>query len=408
MAHIESVDLFLLQVPDFNPDRDPVKDTLLVRISAGGYEGWGECEAAPLVSLAAFVAPESHSTSRPVAASVIGQKLDDPKDLAAISRLVAANSMNVLQTPHIFSGVEMALWDLLGKMRQEPVYRLLGYSNAFPKLPYVVVPFAPTPQETFRRMRDIRASGFHAVKTGWNGFGGGDRLADRAQLDAAREGLGKDARLFLDAARVWGANAAAASAYRPLLDEFLVEWVEEPFAPAALDAYADFARCHGRNRVAAGENANSVAQACQLLDVGGVGIIQIDCGRVGGIGAAAQIARLADGRGATYVNHTYTSHLALSASLSAYAGLDRHELCEYPADPTSLSWEICAEHLELGEGGTITLPDTPGLGIGVDLDVVEKLLVDIEIRFGDMVLYRTPCLRTAGRLAKVGRAASPL
>lgn len=392
MARVEAVDLFLLQVPNFNADRDPVKDTLLVRARAGAHEGWGECEAAPLVSLAAFVTPESHSTSQPVAASVIGQKLDDPADIAAITRSVATKSMNVLQAPHVFSGVEMALWDLLGKMRQEPVYRLLGYRGAFPKLPYVVMPFASTPQETFRRMEEIRASGFHAVKTGWNDFGSGNLLADRAQLAAAREGLGKDARLFLDAARVWGTDVSAATRYQPLLEEFSVEWVEEPFATAALGAYADLAQRHGRDRIAAGENANSVAQARQLLDIGGIGIIQIDCGRIGGIGAAAEIARLADERGATYVNHTYTSHLALSASLSAYAGLERHQLCEYPADTTSLSWAICAEHLERGENGMINPPEAPGLGIKMQLDVAQSFLVHLEIKFCNEVLYCTPRL----------------
>ncbi|WP_296745420.1 enolase C-terminal domain-like protein [Mesorhizobium sp.] len=394
MASVEAIDLFLLQVPDFDPDRDPVKDTLLVRVRAAAHEGWGECEAAPLVSLAAFVTPESHSTSQPVAASVIGQKLDDPADIAAITRSVATKSMNVLQAPHVFSGVEMALWDLLGKMHQEPAYRLLGYREAFPKVPYVVMPFASTPQETFRRMEQIRASGFHAVKTGWNGFGSGNLLADRAQLAAAREGLGKDARLFLDAARVWGTDVSAATRYQPLLEEFSVEWVEEPFIPTALDAYADLARKHGRDHVAAGENANSVAHARQLLDIGGIGIIQIDCGRVGGIGAAAEIARFADEGGAVYLNHTYTSHLALSASLSAYAGLERHSLCEYPSDRTSLSWAICADHLEIGPGGMIVSPEAPGLGIAMNLDGVEDRVVDLEIRFSDRILYRTPCLRT--------------
>ena len=92
MTRIDAIDLFLLQVPDFDPDRHPVKDTLLVRARAGQYEGWGECEAAPFVSLAAFVTPESHSTSRPVSASVIGQRLEEPADIAAITRRVSTTA----------------------------------------------------------------------------------------------------------------------------------------------------------------------------------------------------------------------------------------------------------------------------------------------------------------------------
>ena len=82
------------------------------------------------------------------------------------------DSMNILQTPHIYSGVEMALWDLLGKRLQQPVYRLLGYDRAFAKQAYVVVPFAQTPEETHLRMRKAHDAGYTAVKTGWNGFWG--------------------------------------------------------------------------------------------------------------------------------------------------------------------------------------------------------------------------------------------
>lgn len=389
---IEAIDLFLLQVPDFDPDRDSVRDTLLIRARAGQYEGWGECEAAPFVSLAAFITPESHSTCRPVSASVLGQRLEDPADIAAITRQVFNDSMNVLQAPHVYSGVEMALWDLLGKTRQEPVYRLLGYDKAFSKLPYVVVPFASTPSETFRRMQAIRQMGYRAVKTGWNGFGGGDIAIDQTQLAAAREGFGTDGHMFLDAARVWESDIAAAKRYCTLLDQFAIEWVEEPFDPAALDVYAEFARHHGCRRVAAGENIHSIAEARQLLDIAGIGILQIDCGRIGGIGAATEIARYTEQRGAAYVNHTYTSHLALSAALQSFAGLERHNVCEYPIDTSSLSWAICQTHLSPDADGRVSVPEAPGLGIAIDLYAVQRYVTDLEIKIGHSIVYRTPSL----------------
>jgi L-alanine-DL-glutamate epimerase-like enolase superfamily enzyme len=178
-----------------------------------------------------------------------------------------------------------------------------------------------------------------------------------------------------------------------LLDQFDVEWVEEPFDAAALGAYADFSRDHGRNRVAAGENVHSVSQARQLLDLGKIGVIQIDCGRIGGIAAAKDVAIYADARGASFVNHTYTSHLALSAALQSYAGLERHQLCEYPADRTSLSWAICCDHLPIEDDGTISVPEKPGLGIEIEPRALEKYVVDVEIKFGDAVFYRSPSVR---------------
>jgi thioredoxin reductase (NADPH) len=74
-------------------------------------------------------------------------------------------------------------------------------------------------------------------------------------------------------------------------------------------------------------------------------------------------------------------HLALSASLQAYAGLQRHDMCECPMDPSSLSWSICREHLRVGGDVAVKIPDTPDLGIAVNLDSPQRYLVDLENRF---------------------------
>src|SRR3954452_6498267 len=131
---IEAVDLFYLSMPVVTTEADGSQDALLVRVRAGGHEGYGECEASPLTCIAAFVTPMSHGVCRPVGESVLGRRIDSPADIAAISPEVAYNSMDLLQAPHMLSGVEMALWDLLGHARGEPVWRLLGYATAEPKL----------------------------------------------------------------------------------------------------------------------------------------------------------------------------------------------------------------------------------------------------------------------------------
>ena len=93
----------------------------------------------------------SHGVCRPVADSVLGQTLDGPADIARIAATVAYDSMDLLQAAHTFSGVEMAMWDLLGRVRQEPVWRLLGYTASHPKTPYASVLFGDTPSETLDR-----------------------------------------------------------------------------------------------------------------------------------------------------------------------------------------------------------------------------------------------------------------
>jgi L-alanine-DL-glutamate epimerase-like enolase superfamily enzyme len=127
---------------------------------------------------------------------------------------VAYNSMDLLQAAHTWSGIEMALWDLLGKARGEPAWRLLGFGRAYPKVPYASVLFGATAEETLERARAIRADGFRAAKFGWAPFGA-SLQGDNDQLDAAREGLGEDGILLIDAGQIFGEDVAAAAARLP-------------------------------------------------------------------------------------------------------------------------------------------------------------------------------------------------
>jgi L-alanine-DL-glutamate epimerase-like enolase superfamily enzyme len=137
-VRIEAVDFFYLAMPEITAEADGSQDALLVRVAGGGHVGWGECEASPLVSIAGFVCPMSHGVCRPVADAVLGQALDGPDDIARIAARVEYDSMDLLQAPHTFSGVEIALWDLLGRVRGEPIWRLLGYPASHPDRKSVV------------------------------------------------------------------------------------------------------------------------------------------------------------------------------------------------------------------------------------------------------------------------------
>src|SRR5205085_3240626 len=135
------------------------------------YIGWGECEAAPLPSIASWCCPMSHSACKPVSASVLGQKLDSIADIRRINQLVRENSLDLLQADHTLSGIDIALWDLLGKRLEQPAYKLLGYQKGYPKLPYASQLFGNTPEETFEKGKHTAAQGFRAVKFGWGPFG---------------------------------------------------------------------------------------------------------------------------------------------------------------------------------------------------------------------------------------------
>jgi L-alanine-DL-glutamate epimerase-like enolase superfamily enzyme len=392
MRKIDSVDFFYLSMPQVLDIGDGSQDALLVRITAGDCVGWGECEAAPLPTIASLVCPMSHSACKPVAASVIGQTIETHLDIHRIHRAVRENSMDLLQADHALSGIDVALWDLLGRLRQEPVYRLLGDPRAYPKTPYASLLFGDSAQETLEKARRMRSTGFNALKFGWGPFGRGTLQADIDQVRAAREGAGPEAVLCIDAGTVWGTNEEEAARRMPALIEARVTWLEEPFHTGAFRAYARLAELGGPVKMAGGEGAHNEFMGQQMIDYAGLGYIQIDTGRVGGITSARRVAEYAAQRGVKYVNHTFTSHLALSASLQPYAGLADSVLCEYPQELKSLAFELTRDHLLLNQNGEIQVPDKPGLGLEPDLPALQKYLVDTQIRVNGQVLYQTPAL----------------
>ena len=389
---IEAIDFFYLSMPKVTTEADGSQDALLVKVAAGGLVGFGECEAAPLPSIAALVCPLSHGSCQPVQDSVLGQNLNNPADIQRISQLVAYQSMDLLQAAHTFSGIEMALWDLFGKSMNEPVWKLLGYQENFAKTPYFSVLFGEDPAITFERAREARHKGFQAAKFGWGPIGLGTSSDDRDHFQAAREGLGKEGILLVDTGQIFGDDVEKAAQRIGAMEEANVLWFEEPFHAYALKEYGELAKRSGKIKLAGGEGAHHPSMAKHLIDFGKVGYVQIDCGRIGGIGPAKVVADHALAHGVTYVNHTFTSHLALSASLQPYAGLKSHEICEYPGQPKSLALDITKSYLELDPNGQIKAPEAPGLGMEINLDALNAYLVDVSIQVNGKQIFHTPSL----------------
>jgi L-alanine-DL-glutamate epimerase-like enolase superfamily enzyme len=377
---IDTIDFFYASMPEVTLEADGSQDALLVRVTADGVVGWGECEASPLTSIAAFVTPRSHGVCQPVGASVLGERLDSPADIARISEAVGRNSMDLLQAVHTWSGIEIALWDLLGRARNQPVWQLLGYRENFAKVPYASMLLGDTPQDTLDRARAARRQGFRAVKFGWGSYGTGTVASDADHVAAAREGLGDDGELLLDAGQIFGTDVERAALRLDALRLANAAWLEEPFLPHAYAAHAALAARSGSVRLAGGEGAHTVHMATNLIDYGAVGFVQVDTGRIGGIGPGKDVADYAVARDVTYVNHTFTSHLALSASLQPFAGLRESRICEYPVEPKTLATVLSQNHIVPDADGEIRAPDAPGLGIDVDVEAIEPYLRSVEIR----------------------------
>jgi len=370
---------------------DGSQDSLLCRVSAGGYVGWGEAVCSPLVGLSAWITPLSHSGCHPVIDSVLGAELNDPSDIAKVYQSVRKNSFyGLLQSDLLISGIEIAMWDCLGRAKSEPIWRLLGYEKSYPKLPYASVLFGDTADETKQKALAMKQAGFKAVKFGWGPFGTTTVEADSEHIFAARDGIGSDGYLMIDAGTVFKEDVEAAAARLPALHEANVYWYEEPFDGYAISSYAQLSARTPKLALAGGEGAHNAYQGKQLIDDGKVGFIQIDAGYVGGISNAYQIAQYANKKGVKYVNHTFTSQSALSSSLQSFAGLAASDISEYPMEPKLLCQELTTNRIELDKNGMISAPDAPGMGIEINTQTVKRYLVDTTIECAGKILYKTP------------------
>src|SRR5688572_2462985 len=162
---IVAVDPIYLKVPQVTTAADGTQDTLLVRIRTDeNIEGWGECDASPLVSLSVYCCPMSHGNIINIRESLVGERLDGPDDVRRLRAKVLRQGLDIQQLHHAYSGADIALWDLVGKKLGKPVYQLLGARQQHAKLPYASVLFGDSPEETFSIARALKDRGFRAMK----------------------------------------------------------------------------------------------------------------------------------------------------------------------------------------------------------------------------------------------------
>ncbi len=395
---ISAVDPFYLRMPDITDAADGTQDTLLVRIRTDtGLEGWGECDASPLVSIAAYCCPMSHGNIINIRTSLIGKTLNTPDDVKKLHANALRNGLDIQHIQHAYSGADIALWDIMGQQLGEPVYRLLAVMSAtstvvHPKLPYASVLFGETPEATYQLALGLREQGYRAAKFGWGPLGKLGEENDIALVRAAREGMGEEAQIMVDAGVVWNSDYETAYRRAKAFAQFALTWLEEPLAPEAIAAYNSLSRLAPPVPIAAGEGANTYRMAEELIIHGGIKFVQIDAGRIGGVTAAFQVRQLAEKQRVHYVNHTFKSHLSLAASLHVFATNPHFNLLEYPAAGSPLSQRLTAAPLSIDSDGMVRVTDAPGLGMRVNTETIRQYLAPVQIYVGTETVFEQPRL----------------
>ncbi|HVR86410.1 MAG TPA: mandelate racemase/muconate lactonizing enzyme family protein [Planctomycetota bacterium] len=385
---ILSVDPFYLRMPEITTAADGTQDTLVVRIRTDrGIEGWGECDASPLVSLAAYCCPMSHGNIISIRDSLLGETIETPEDVRRLHAKALRNGSDIEQIDHAYAGADIALWDLVGKHLGMPVYRLLGGKTSHPKTPYASVLFGDTPEDTLRIARGLRERGFRAAKFGWGPMGKKDAETDVALVRAAREGLGPEPELMVDAGWAWGRNVEAVLDRARRFAPYRLTWLEEPLFPDALPEYGRLAGQKPAVAIAAGENAATLRQAENYIDQARLSFIQIDAGRIGGITVARKVAERARAAGISYVNHTFKSRLSVAAAIHAFADVEAFRYLEYPSSGSALSEELAPGAFDRDAQGEVRATETPGLGVTVNPDCLRKYSAPVRIDVGGRTIF---------------------
>jgi D-galactarolactone cycloisomerase len=231
---------------------------------------------------------------------------------------------------HTISGIDIALWDILGKVTGMPVGRLLGGTYRRRVQPYCSL-LMEQPMEMEALVSEFLDRGLQAFKIGWGPFGRVDDVKlDEAIVKAARRAAGDGTKLFVDAGAsdaYWPQGLKWAMRTASMLADYDVGWFEEPLRPDAIDDFCDLRRV-SPVPIAGGEVLTRRQAFLPWLVRGAFDVVQPDVTKVGGISEQRRIAWMADDFGVRYVGHGWNTALGVAADLQLAAALPNVDLVE--------------------------------------------------------------------------------
>jgi D-galactarolactone cycloisomerase len=349
------------------------RTSTLVRVeSRDGTVGWGE----------AFGPPRTMATlvDELLAEMVVGM---DPYDVETLcdrnyAGLYHFGSRGLIQSA--ISGVDIALWDLIGRSTQTSVSRLLGGRSRDRVTPYAstmyVTEWGQPPAEP---IETAVAEGFDAAKIKI-GRGIDD---DVERVRVARDILGEDAALMVDC----NGNYRPAQAVRlaEAIEPYDVAWIEEPLPPENLSGYRELKRSVSVP-LAAGEASYGRFEFEELVDDRVVDVVQPDVCKCGGLSEARFVGKLATTQNVAVSPHVWTGAIGLAASLQLAATLSAYPhstnvpepfLFEVDRADNGLRTELLTDPFDVS-GGTLAVPDGPGLGVSPDPDAIDRYRIGEE------------------------------
>ena len=359
---ITAVEPFHISVPyDFgNPAGNAAAaqwrqmETLFVKVvTDDGIVGWGEGFGLAACGITKV------AIERAIAPLAIGR---DPTDIPALMADLAYRQRNCARNGPVgfaLSALDIALWDIAGKRAGVPLYRLLGGAGTIERMPaYASLLRYGDAVVVGENAATAVARGYRNIKVHEIGV---------AEITAAREAIGPEITLTVDASCAWTMPDAVGMAKKLAACDLL--WLEEPLWPP--EDYSGLAHLNaeGGVAIAAGENAGTRADIAQLLDTAGVDFVQPSITKIGGVSAMLAVAAMAKRSGTKIAPHSPYFGPGLIATIHFAASL--------PEKPAIERFYLDLEASPLGDfveapGGFMRVPNGPGLGVEVDETILRK------------------------------------
>jgi L-alanine-DL-glutamate epimerase-like enolase superfamily enzyme len=273
---------------------------------------------------------------------------------------------------HVISGIDIALWDLLGKACGQPVSRLLGGCYRQKIKPYGSILF-DEPNRLRDTLQATVARGFRAIKLGWRPFGRVSHDYDELLVRTARDTVGSQVELLVDAGgseQFWPHGYKWALRTAEMLAAYEIGWFEEPLAPDDIEGYIRL-REHSPVPIAGGEVLTRRQAFLPWIERGAVDIIQPDATKCGGLSEARRIAWMANDHGIQMVSHGWNTAVGLAADLHLAAAMPVARYVEY-ITPAPYIEEIVVDPPRLDADGLLSIPTAPGLGIELNRDALRR------------------------------------
>jgi D-galactarolactone cycloisomerase len=349
------------------------KGALVVEIRTdAGITGWGDCygPAAVCRAIVETLLKPSLLGRDPFDVEVIWEALyNKVKDYGLTGMTISG-----------ISGVDIALWDIVGKACGQPVHKLLGGAFRTRVEAYATGLYFKNMdrlnEEAVEEARGYVAQGFRAIKMK---IGLGSIKKDIDRVAAVREAIGPDRQLMVDANHCF--NVPQAIAIGRELEKLNIAWFEEPISPEDLDGYAEL-RAHLDVPIAGGENEFTKFGFREILARRAMDIIQPDVCAAGGLTECKKIAALAQAHAVQCVPHAWGTAIGLAATLHYLASLPDTPPCLVPMPPLleyEQTFNPFRDELSLGkiahQNGWVDVPTGPGLGIEIDRKILDRYKV---------------------------------